>query len=166
LPKWQRGGNNRKSKARPRQKQKTGSSEVLLPQRSPGFLAVLPISPHADSPSVLSVRWRFISTRPLSDSTEIRQVEQYVGTGQLDRCQPVLRLPGAASAQAATLGESSRSSAPPPISSPDEARCGNPFPGRIRRLIGLPSARGPSATGACTLRLASGSSRTKTARWS
>src|ERR687897_1961749 len=82
-PKCQRGRDDRKSKSRPRQTQKTGSSEVLLPQRSPGFLAMLPISPHETPSSVLSVTWRFVNTRPDLDSTENRQVEQYVGTGQL-----------------------------------------------------------------------------------
>ena len=44
---------------------------------------MLPISPHGTPSSVLSVTWRFVNTRPDLDSTENRQVEQYVGTGQL-----------------------------------------------------------------------------------
>ena len=62
-PKCQRGRDDRKSKSRPCQTQKTGSSEVLLPKRSPGFLAALPISHYGGSSLVLWVRCCFIDPR-------------------------------------------------------------------------------------------------------
>src|SRR5215207_4749347 len=43
-----------------------------------------------------------VSAKTLSEN---RQVEQYMGTGQLNQGQPVLRLLGPASAQTATLEE-------------------------------------------------------------
>src|SRR5829696_4318042 len=41
----------------------------------------------------------------LETLSENCQVEQYMGTGQLNQCQPVLRLLGPARAQAATLAQ-------------------------------------------------------------
>ena len=64
-PKRQRGRDNGKSKSRPCQTQKTGSSEVLLPKRSPEFLAALPISHYGGSSPLLCVRCCFIDPRLL-----------------------------------------------------------------------------------------------------
>ena len=59
-PKRQRGRDTGKSKSRSCQTQKTGSSEVLLPKRSPEFLGALPISHYGGSSLVLYVRCCFI----------------------------------------------------------------------------------------------------------
>jgi hypothetical protein len=57
--------------------------------------------------------------------SENRQVEQYVGTGQLNQCQPVLRLLGPASAEAAALGE------------PGDRPLHHPSPRRMRLARGV-----------------------------
>ena len=59
--------------------------------------------------------------------SENRQIEQYMGTGQLNQGQPVLRFLGPASAQAATLDE------------PGDRPLHHPSPRRMRLAMrGLP----------------------------
>src|SRR5215204_2686401 len=85
-------------------RRRRGEPLLHLPRRRP-----LPLCwpPEAREPLLSPYprpRKRGIKVHNTKTLSENRQVEQHVGTGQLNQCQPVLCLLGPASAQAATLG--------------------------------------------------------------
>src|SRR5215208_5653201 len=78
-----------------------GPSSMTTPKAWFGSYSTTSIVPSTGVPERLLRLWIMVP-KTLSEN---RQVEQHVGAGQLDQCQPVLRLLGPASTQAATLDE-------------------------------------------------------------